>query len=175
MWCADGNLLPEAVRCGAKTSAVKNNRVLRVQLLMMDYLVPTLVFISVIAGGIVAFKFGRSYFAKLDRRRITENVIENGGEVVSIELHSPSRIGSRSSDKVYDVAFKTRSGKCITTMCMTSISSGVVWISEKPPEQGIEISRGPAPTESINCLQCGTKLAPHSSRCSECGWSYKGD
>ncbi|HEY7402421.1 MAG TPA: hypothetical protein VIB39_02790 [Candidatus Angelobacter sp.] len=139
----------------------------------MEILIPILVFVSVIVGGIVAFNFGRSYFARLDLRRITENVTENGGEVIRITLHSPSRIGNRSSDKVYDVAFKTRDGKRITTMCMTSISSGVVWISEKPPEDGIEISDEPVPTESINCLQCGAKISPVATNCKQCGWSYK--
>jgi|GEM_PF-2947004 hypothetical protein len=138
---------------------------------MTDFLA-ILVFISVIAGGIVAFNVGRSYFAKLDQRRITENVIENGGEVICITLHSPSRIGIRASDKVYDVAFKTPSGKHIITMCMTSVSSGVIWISDKLPESGIEISEGLQPTESINCLQCGAKMSPEATNCSQCGWSY---
>ncbi|HKD81339.1 MAG TPA: zinc ribbon domain-containing protein [Candidatus Angelobacter sp.] len=138
---------------------------------MMENLIPILVFFSVIGSGIAAFIFGRSHFAKLDRRRITENLIQNGGEVLNIELHSPPRIGNRS-DNVYDVTFKTRRGKRITTMCMTSVTSGVVWISDKPPEDGIEVSDEPVPTESISCLQCGAKISPNASRCPQCGWSY---
>ena len=135
---------------------------------MMTFLIPILF----IASAIAAFSFGRSYFGKLDHRRITENVIENGGEVLRIALHSSSRIGNRS-DKVYDVAFKTRAGKRITTLCMTSVSSGVIWISDKPPENGVEISDGPEPIESTNCLQCGAKISPDVSHCPQCGWSYK--
>jgi hypothetical protein len=143
-----------------------------IQVLMTNYLIPIFVFSSVIIGAIAAFSLGRSYFGKLDRRRITENVIENGGEVLRIVRHSPPKLANRS-DNVYDVAYKTRAGKRISAMCMTSISSGVVWISDKPPQDGIEISDEPVPTESISCLQCTAKIAPQATNCPQCGWSYQ--
>ena len=133
----------------------------------MEFLIP----VFFIALAVAAFLFARSYFARLDRRRITENVMENGGEIIRIEPHSPSRIGNRV-DRVYDVEFKTHAGKCITGMCMTSFSSGVIWISEKPPETGMEVSSESQPAGAIQCLQCGTTMSTGTTHCPQCGWSY---
>jgi hypothetical protein len=75
---------------------------------------------------------------KFDRQRIREHVEANGGKVVDIAGRWFGRVGGRS--RTYDVTYKTRHGKSITATCVTSMMSGVHWVSGRLPGSAMETS-----------------------------------
>ncbi|MGB9122768.1 MAG: hypothetical protein WCE73_19285 [Candidatus Angelobacter sp.] len=68
---------------------------------------------------------------KMDRQRIREHVEAHGGKVIDIDrvwLRATGRYG-----RTYDVTYITRNGERITAKCITSMTSGVQWVSNSPP------------------------------------------
>jgi hypothetical protein len=123
---------------------------------------------------------------KFDRKRIREHIESHGGEVINIERNSfGAGLFGGSSDRTYDVRYRTKGGKRATASCKTGMMNGVYWISRKPPGEMNEPSEDfglpdevvdeipQSPAESIDCLECGTKIEAGKTRCPQCAWSYK--
>lgn len=114
---------------------------------------------------------------KLDRQRIREQIETHGGKV--IEILRDWFAWGRGSARHYDVTYVTRSGERITATCMTSMMSGVQWVSNRPPGSdmraaaAVEEMEPSKETEPIDCIQCGAKMPAGEVRCTQCGWSYK--
>jgi hypothetical protein len=109
--------------------------------------------------------------SKLDHRRIREHVEANGGKVIDVERRWFGGRGGGRYMNAYDVTYKTRDGKRITATCITSMTRGVYWISDRPPGSGMETSEEAGAADPIDCLQCGAKIPPGKTRCHNCGWS----
>jgi len=109
---------------------------------------------------------------KYDRRRIREHIEANGGKVIEILRDWFGGDGGRYR-RTYDVTYKTRHGERITATCVTSMTSGVRWVSDRPPGSGTETSKESQATEPIDCVQCGAKIPGGKRRCAHCGWSYE--
>ncbi len=74
---------------------------------------------------------------QLDRQRIREHVKADGGDVLNISWNSFVRDWlRRSSERTYDVRYKTSSGLIVTATCKTSMLSGVRWIPDSPNDFG---------------------------------------
>jgi len=71
---------------------------------------------------------------KMDRQRIRENIDSHGGKV--IEILSVWFAGSGRSARTYDVTYMSRNGQRVTAKCITSMTSGVQWLIDKPPGSG---------------------------------------
>jgi hypothetical protein len=69
---------------------------------------------------------------KLDRQRICEHVEANGGKVIDILSQWFGGVGGRYV-RTYDVTYTTRHGSRISATCITSMTSGVQWMSDRPP------------------------------------------
>jgi hypothetical protein len=110
---------------------------------------------------------------RFDRKRIREHVEAHGGKVIDILRHWFGGVGSRYLS-AYDVTYMTRHGKRVTATCVTSMTSGVQWVSDRPPGSVMEHSEETEAAESIGCLQCGAKIPAGRTRCPHCGWSYAG-
>jgi hypothetical protein len=112
---------------------------------------------------------------KADERRIREAIESRRGKVVEIvKRWFWMKYGNRSQ-RAYEVTYITPHGKRVMATCLTSMWSGVYWVSEHPPG-GFEIpgeSIGPA--EPIVCLQCGARIPAQKECCPQCGWSYQGN
>jgi hypothetical protein len=93
-----------------------------------------LLFLAV-AAVIVPLFVGR----KLDRRRIHEHVEANGGKVIDVARRWFGGRGGGRYMNAYDVTYKSRDGKRVTATCITSMTRGVYWISDRPPD-GMETS-----------------------------------
>ena len=106
---------------------------------------------------------------RLDRKRIREHVTQSGGRVLSI-CWSPFGLGwfREASDRIYEVTYETKAGKLVTVNCMTSITAGVYWASDKVPDGFPEDEPSAA-----ECLSCGHTIAAKETRCPKCGWSYE--
>jgi hypothetical protein len=141
-----------------------------------------LVYILVIALAIAI----RVYAGRLDRERIREYVESGGGTVLDIAWNPLGPGWSGSSERIYDVRFKTARGEMHTGTCKTSMFSGVYWTGHAPPT-GLQDSDGSSatsiaeveeptttPAEPITCLSCGTQIPARQTHCAKCGWSYKG-
>jgi hypothetical protein len=88
------------------------------------------------AAVIVLFVF--VVIPKMDRQRIRENIDSHGGKV--IEILSVWFAGSGRSARTYDVTYINRNGQRVTAKCITSMTSGVQWLIDKPPGSGTESS-----------------------------------
>lgn len=122
---------------------------------------------------------------KFDRKRIREHIESHGGQVINIESNFfGAGLFGGSSDRTYDVRYRTKGGKRATASCKTGMMNGVYWISRKPPGEMNETSEDfglpdevdeipQSPAEPIDCLECGTKIESGKTRCPQCGWSYK--
>ena len=69
---------------------------------------------------------------RLDRNRIREHVESNGGHVIEILRVWFGGFGGRSA-RTYEVTYSTRQGERITAKCITSMTSGVQWVTNRPP------------------------------------------
>ena len=113
---------------------------------------------------------------KMDRQRISENIDSHGGKV--IEILSVWFAGNGRSARTYDVTYMSRNGQRVTAKCITSMTSGVQWLIDKPPGSDMETSEaaeGSGRSEAIDCIACGAKIPARETRCPHCGWSYKGN
>jgi ribosomal protein L40E len=133
---------------------------------MSDLYRVLLLFLAV-AAVIVPLFVGR----KLDRRRIHEHVEANGGKVIDVARRWFGGRGGGRYMNAYDVTYKSRDGKRVTATCITSMTRGVYWISDRPPD-GMETSEEAEAADPTDCLQCGAKIPPGKTRCPRCGWSY---
>ena len=68
---------------------------------------------------------------KMDRQRIREHIDSHGGKV--IEILSDWFAASGRSARMYEVTYLTRNDERITAKCITSMTSDVQWISDRPP------------------------------------------
>lgn len=71
-----------------------------------------------------------------DRQRIRDHIESHGGKV--IEILRDWFAWGRGSARSYDVTYVTSKGERITATCMTSMMSGVQWISNRPPDSSME-------------------------------------
>jgi|SRR5579871_2108120 len=91
---------------------------------------PLIIFFAVAA--ILLILFFRFYAVPMwDRERIQGNVAASGGKV--IEILSAWGAGSRN-DRAYDVSYITASGNRLKARCWTSMSIGVLWLRDTPPD-----------------------------------------
>jgi hypothetical protein len=117
---------------------------------------------------------------KSDRKRIREHIDSHGGKVIEI-LSDWFGAGGRSA-KAYDVTYISRTGQRVIAKCITSMTSGVQWLSDRPLESDMEpaeVADESGPPESsglsepIDCIECGAKMLGEKMRCPQCGWSYQ--
>jgi hypothetical protein len=80
-------------------------------------------------AGLVIFVF--VVIPKMDRQRIREHIDSHGGKI--IEILSDWFAACGRSARTYDVTYLTRKGERITATCITSMTRGVQWISDRPP------------------------------------------
>jgi hypothetical protein len=139
-----------------------------------------LLFIALWIAGIATLVF--VLIPKADRKRIREHVDSHGGKVIEI-LSDWFGAGGRSA-RAYDVTYISRNGQRVTAKCITSMTSGVQWLSDKPPESQMESLEVAEETgrpetsgrsEAIDCIECGAKIPAEKTRCPQCGWSYRRD
>lgn len=137
------------------------------------------IFVVVWIAGIIILVF--VLIPKADRKRIREHIDSHGGKIIEI-LSDWFGAGGRST-RAYDVTYISRNGQRVTAKCITSMTSGVQWLSDKPPESAMEPAevadesgRDEASelSEPIDCIECGAKIPAGQMRCPQCGWSYQG-
>ena len=87
------------------------------------------IFFVVLASAFVIFVL--FVVPSLDRQRIRDHIESHGGKVIEM-VRDWFAWGSRSA-RTYDVTYVTSKGERITATCMTSMMSGVQWVSDKPP------------------------------------------
>ena len=125
-------------------------------------------------AAIVLFVF--VVIPKMDRQRIREHIDSHGGKV--IEILSDWFAASGRSARTYEVTYLTHNGERITAKCITSMTSDVQWISDRPPGSDRvtrQVAEEPGPSEEIDCVECGAKIPAEQTRCPQCGWSYTGN
>lgn len=113
---------------------------------------------------------------KMDRQRIREHIDSHGGKV--IEILSDWFAARGRSARTYEVTYLTRNGERTTAKCITSMTSDVQWISDRPPGSDRftpEAVKESGPSEVIDCIECGAKIPAEKTRCPKCGWSYQGN
>ncbi len=104
---------------------------------------------------------------RLDRSRIADYVEQGGGSVVRIAWNPLGRGWfGESGDRIYEVTYRTRKGKTVTSTCKTGMFSGDYWTGGPAPS----VERPPEP---IRCLSCGASIPESRERCPKCGWSYE--
>jgi len=109
---------------------------------------------------------------RYDRQRIREQVEAHGGKVIEISSRWFG-VGSRYG-RTYDVRYETRHGRHVHAACVTSMMSGIQWLSDNPPGSDMETSEtAEGRPEAINCIACGAKIPAREARCPRCGWSYE--
>lgn len=123
-------------------------------------LIGSVVFISAVGA------YNLILLPKWDRKRIAENIESSGGKVVDIESRILGGLGGRYM-RTFDVTYITSHGKRVEATCITNMTRGVVWVSDRAPG-----SEATAEREPIECLQCGAKIPDGKMRCQHCGWSY---
>jgi hypothetical protein len=69
---------------------------------------------------------------RLDRNRIREHVESNRGHVIEILRDWFGGFGGRSA-RTYDVTYITYQGERITAKCITGMTTGVQWVTDRPP------------------------------------------
>jgi len=94
------------------------------------------IFFGLWIAGIVVFIF--IAIPKMDRQRIREHIDSHGGKV--IEILSDWFAGGGRSARTYDVIYMSRNGQRVSAKCITSMTSGVQWLIDKPPGSGTESS-----------------------------------
>ena len=87
------------------------------------------IFFGLWIAGIFVFVF--IVIPKMDRQRIREHIDSHGGKV--IEISSDWFAGGGRSARTYDVTYTSRNGQRVTAKCITSMTSGVQWLIDKPP------------------------------------------
>lgn len=137
---------------------------------------PSSVLYLVALAAIVIFAFVIT--PKLDRDRIRENIEDHGGKVIEIlrKWGGGTRYG-----RAYAVSYLTRRGKRMKASCRTSMWGGVSWINDRAPGLRADENESdesyfgdePGPSESIECLGCGSTIAANKVSCPHCGWSYQ--
>jgi hypothetical protein len=103
-----------------------------------------------------------------DRERIAESIETGGGKVIDIERRRLGGVGGRYM-RTFDVTYITRHGKRLEATCITNITRGVIWISDRAPGNDARSEREP-----IECLECEARIPVGKVRCPHCGWSYEG-
>jgi hypothetical protein len=88
------------------------------------------IIIFALAMGGVIFMVVMS--AKFDRERIQENIEASGGKIIEIERRRLAGVGGKNM-RTFDVTYTTRHGKLVEASCITSMSRGVIWLSNRPP------------------------------------------
>jgi len=88
-----------------------------------------LLFIVLWIAGIATLVF--VIIPKMDRQRIREHIDSHGGKV--IDIRSDWFAASGRSARTYEVTYFTRNGQRIIAKCITSMTSDVQWISDRPP------------------------------------------
>ena len=84
--------------------------------------------------AVLVFLIGNWIFTgKFDCERITKHIEDRGGKVLAIERNYSGWFGRRD-DRTYDVSYITPRDQKITATCKTSISTGVYWLSNEPPD-----------------------------------------
>ena len=112
-----------------------------------------------------------SMAGELNRQRIRDHVEASGGEVIDMARRWFGGVGGRYAT-TYDVTYKTRHGKRVTATCITGMMRGVHWVSDRPPDGGMETYEQAEAAEPIRCLECGAKIPAGKTHCPHCGWSY---
>ena len=113
---------------------------------------------------------------RMDRQRIREHIDNHGGKV--IEILSDWFAASGRSARTYEVTYLTHNGERITAKCITSMTSDVQWISDRPPGSDRatpKVAEESGSSEAIDCIECGAKIPAEKTRCPHCGWSYRGN
>ena len=99
----------------------------------MDNNLLPIVFGLLVMGVAIAYSF---YARKQDRVRISEQIESQGGKVIEIIKHWGGGFGGKYQ-RAYDVSYITSRGMHIKAMCLTSIGSGVCWVTDRPPSEGV--------------------------------------
>ncbi|HEV2987058.1 MAG TPA: hypothetical protein VG759_01350 [Candidatus Angelobacter sp.] len=69
-----------------------------------------------------------------DRKRIREEIEDNGGTVVEISYDPFAKFWlNHGWGRIYDVIYCTRDGQNVTAICRATTFSGLSWISNSPP------------------------------------------
>ena len=120
--------------------------------------------------GVLALLAFRVLVDRLDRSRIRSHVCASGGQVLDITW-SPFGRGwfGEKSDRVYEVTYRTKTGKTITASCKTSMFTGVYWASDMAPDS---FPSDDSDSGITQCLSCGATIPGSKARCPKCGWSY---
>lgn len=101
-----------------------------VEIVSVDDTHPLVFFFA--AAAILATLIFRFYLVPMgDRERIHEHVESNGGKVIEISGVWGS---GRRYERTYDVSYITASGNRMKARCQTSMSTGVLWFSDTPPD-----------------------------------------
>ena len=83
--------------------------------------------------GIAILIASQPVLGRLDRKRIRENIEQSGGKVITMKRRLFWwRLGARYA-RMYDVTYLTPDSKSITATCLTSMTIGVSWVSDRPP------------------------------------------
>jgi hypothetical protein len=83
--------------------------------------------------GIATLILSQPVMGRLDRKRIRENIEQSGGKVIAMERRFLWwRLGARYA-RTYDVTYMTSDSQSITATCLTSMTIGVSWVSDRPP------------------------------------------
>jgi hypothetical protein len=125
-------------------------------------------------AAIVLFVF--VVIPRMDRQRIREHIDNHGGKVIEILIDWFAASGR--SARTYEVTYLTHNGERITAKCITSMTSDVQWISDRPPGSDRatpEVAEESGRSEAIDCIECGAKIPAEKTRCPHCGWSYRGN
>jgi len=84
--------------------------------------------------GIGALIASQPVLGRFDRQRIRENVEQSGTKVIAMKRRFVWwRLGARYA-RTYDVTYLTPDSKSITATCLTSMTIGVSWVSDRPPK-----------------------------------------
>jgi hypothetical protein len=84
--------------------------------------------------GIAALLVSQPVLGRLDRKRIRENVEQRGSKVIAMKRRFVWwRLGARYA-RTYDVTYLTPDSKSITATCLTSMTIGVSWMNDRPPQ-----------------------------------------
>jgi hypothetical protein len=99
--------------------------------------VGTVIVLSIVAVGAI---ISRSIAQNLDRQRIRDDVEKRGNEVLEIvwKRFGKGWLGS-TNQRIYDVTFKTGSGKTMTATCKTNMFGGVFWASNVLPADSEDV------------------------------------
>ena len=125
-------------------------------------------------AAIVLFVF--VVIPRMDRQRIREHIDSHGGKV--IKILSDWFAASGRSARTYEVTYLARNGERITAKCITSMTSDVQWISDRPPGSDRatpEVAEESGRSEAVDCIECGANIPAEKTCCPHCGWSYKGN